>query len=115
MILAEVKRAKPRVCWRFCGREAEAPVTFGLPPPPSVESTARPLGHEVPSSQRLVDNAASLGRAIAVSRGQAAWAIFCADCEIENALEWANMSLTMSAEAHHAFTLSAEWLLDNAI
>ena len=24
------------------------------------------------------------------------------------------MSLTMSAEAHHAFTLSAEWLLDNA-
>src|SRR6266581_4428938 len=34
--------------------------------------------------------------------------------EIEHALEWANASLTMSAEAHHAFTLSAEWLLDNA-
>src|SRR5207244_8669846 len=34
--------------------------------------------------------------------------------EIEDALDWANMSLTMSAEAHHAFTLSAEWLLDNA-
>src|SRR5207247_5064152 len=34
--------------------------------------------------------------------------------EIEDALEWANMGLTMSADAHHAFTLSAEWLLDNA-
>ena len=34
--------------------------------------------------------------------------------EIERALEWANASLTMSAEVHHAFTLSAEWLLDNA-
>ena len=40
---------------------------------------------------------------------------FCAGCvEIERALEWANASLTMSAEVHHAFTLSAEWLLDNA-
>jgi cyclic beta-1,2-glucan synthetase len=34
--------------------------------------------------------------------------------EIERALEWANASLTMSTEVHHAFTLSAEWLLDNA-
>ncbi len=34
--------------------------------------------------------------------------------EIEHALEWTNASLTMSAEVHHAFTLSAEWLLDNA-
>src|SRR5207244_4286518 len=34
--------------------------------------------------------------------------------EAERALEWANASLTMSAEVHHAFTLSAEWLLDNA-
>ncbi len=34
--------------------------------------------------------------------------------EIERALEWTNASLTMSADVHHAFTLSAEWLLDNA-
>src|SRR5205814_10167936 len=34
--------------------------------------------------------------------------------ETDRALDWANASLTMSAEAHHAFTLSAEWLLDNA-
>src|SRR6059058_2243732 len=34
--------------------------------------------------------------------------------EVEGALEWANASLTMSAEMQHAFTLSAEWLLDNA-
>ena len=34
--------------------------------------------------------------------------------EIERTLEWTDASLTMSAEAHHAFALSAEWLLDNA-
>ena len=50
--------------------ETEAPVTFGFYPPPpfSVEPTARPLGHELPSSQRLVENAASLAHAITVSR-----------------------------------------------
>src|SRR5205823_12972032 len=34
--------------------------------------------------------------------------------DTDRALDWANASLTMSAEMHHAFTLSAEWLLDNA-
>src|SRR5207247_8962858 len=33
---------------------------------------------------------------------------------INRALERAIARLTMSAEVHHAFTLSAEWLLDNA-
>jgi hypothetical protein len=34
--------------------------------------------------------------------------------ESERILKWTNASLTMSAEAHHAFALSGEWLLDNA-
>src|SRR5437667_3934024 len=98
--------------------EAEAPVTFGFYPPPpfSVEPTGRPLGHEFPSGQRLVENAAHLARAIVVGRGaKPRGPSFLRRLrEIEHALEWANASLTMSAEAHHAFTLSAEWLLDNA-
>src|SRR5947207_873059 len=98
--------------------EAVAPVTFGFYPPPpfSVEPTERPLSHELPSSQRLVENAASLASAIAVSRGAKPRgpSFLHRLLEIEDALEWANMGLTMSADAHHAFKLSAEWLLDNA-
>ena len=119
VVLAEVEASEAsRVLAIFRDVEAEAPVTFGFYPPPpfSVESTARPLSHELPSSQRLVENAASLARAIAVSRGAKPRgpSFLHRLLEIEDALEWANMSLTMSAEAHHAFTLSAEWLLDNA-
>src|SRR5438046_7876070 len=33
---------------------------------------------------------------------------------MERTLEGADAGLTMSAEVHHVFTLSAEWLLDNA-
>src|SRR6266480_617169 len=119
VVLAEVEASEAsRVLAILRGVEAEAPVTFGFYPPPpfSIESTTRPPSHELPSSQRLVEKAASLARAIAVSRAaKPRGASFLHRLlEIENALEWANMSLTMSAEAHHAFTLSAEWLLDNA-
>ena len=119
VVLAEVEASESsRVLAILRGVEAEAPVTFGFYPPPpfSIESTARPLSHELPSSQRLVEKAASLARAIAVSRAAKPRgpSFLHRLLEIENALEWANMSLTMSAEAHHAFTLSAEWLLDNA-
>ena len=80
------------------------------------ESSARPLGHELPSSQRLAENAERLAHAIPVSReAKPRGPSFLRRLrEIERALEWANASLTMSAEVHHAFTLSAEWLLDNA-
>jgi len=98
--------------------EAEAPVTFGFYPPPpfSLEPTAPRVGDESPSSQRLEENAASLARSIAVSQdAKPRGPSFLRRLRgIEAALEWANVSLTMSAEAHHAFTLSAEWLLDNA-
>jgi cellobiose phosphorylase len=119
VVLAEVEASEAsRVLTILRGVEAEAPVTFGFYPPPpfSIDPSARPLSHELSSSQRLVEKAASLANAITVSRaakprGQS---FLHRLLEIENALEWANMSLTMSAEAHHAFTLSAEWLLDNA-
>jgi cyclic beta-1,2-glucan glucanotransferase len=119
LILAEVEASESsRVLAILRGVGAEAPVTFGFYPPPpfSIESTARPPSHEQPSSQRLVEKAASLARAIAVSRAAKPRgpSFLQRLLEIEDALEWANMSLTMSAEAHHAFTLSAEWLLDNA-
>ena len=119
VVLAEVEASEAsRVLAILRGVEAEAPVTFGFYPPPpfSIESTAGPLSYELPSSQRLVEKAASLAHAIAVSRAvkPRGPSFLHRLLEIENALEWANMSLTMSAEAQHAFTLSAEWLLDNA-
>src|SRR5262245_1873049 len=119
VVLAEVEASEAsRVLAILRGVEAEAPVTFGFYPPPpfSIDSTARPLSHELSSSQRLVEKAASLANSMTVSRAAKPRgpSFLHRLLEIENALEWANMSLTMSAEAQHAFTLSAEWLLDNA-
>src|SRR5881398_2443187 len=119
VVLAEVEASEAsRALAILRDVEAEAPVTFGFYPLPpfSVEPTARPLSHELPSIQRLVENAASLAGAILVSRvaklrGRS---LLHRLLENEDALEWANMGLPMSADAHHAFTLSAEWLLDNA-
>src|SRR5438874_2187597 len=50
--------------------EAEAPVTFAFHSPPHFrfKSSARPLGHELPSGQRLAENAARLAHEIPVSR-----------------------------------------------
>ncbi|MGE5213398.1 MAG: GH36-type glycosyl hydrolase domain-containing protein [Nitrospirota bacterium] len=119
VVLAEVEASEAsRVLAILRGVEIEAPVTFGFYPPPpfSVEPDVPQLGHELPSGQRLVENAARLAHAITVSRrAKPRGPSFLRRLrEIEDALEWANVSLTMSAEAHHAFTLSAEWLLDNA-
>jgi cyclic beta-1,2-glucan glucanotransferase len=95
----------------------EAPVTFAFhsPPPFAFEPSARPLGHELPSSQRLAENAARLATAIPVSREtKPRGPSFLRRLrETERTLQWGHASLTMSAEVHHAFTLSAEWLLDN--
>src|SRR3982751_453312 len=71
IVLAEVEASESsRVLAILRGVEAEAPVTFGFYPPPpfSIESTVRPLTRELLSSQRLVEKAANLARAIAVSR-----------------------------------------------
>ncbi len=118
-VMAEVEASETaRVLEILRDVEAEAPVTFAFhsPPPFSGESTTRRLREERPSIQRLSENAAHLASSILVSRdAQPRGQSFLRRLrEVESALEWANASLTMSAEMHHAFTLSAEWLLDNA-
>jgi len=119
LVLAEVRASETSPLLAIMRDvEAEAPVTFVFhsPPPFRFKSSARPLGHELPSAQRLAENAARLAHEIPVNREtKPRGPSFLRRLgEIERALEWANASLTMSAEAHHAFTLSAEWLLDNA-
>jgi cyclic beta-1,2-glucan synthetase len=119
VVLAEVRATEaPRLLAIMRDVEAEAPVTFAFhsPPPFRFKSTARPLGHELPSAQRLAENAARLADELPVSRETKPRGPFFLQRlrEIERALEWTNASLTMSAEVHHAFILSAEWLLDNA-
>jgi cellobiose phosphorylase len=98
--------------------EAEAPVTFAFhsPPPFSVEPSTQPPWDERPSSQRLSENATRIARSITVSRQvrPRGRSFLRRLRDVEGALEWANASLTTSAEMRHAFTLSAEWLLDNA-
>jgi cyclic beta-1,2-glucan glucanotransferase len=119
VVMAEVEVSEaPRVLVILRDVEAEAPVTFAFhsPPPFPVESATQPLWDERPSSQRFSENAAHLARSIAVSRqARPRGRSFLRRLrDVEGALEWANASLTMSAEMRHAFTLSAEWLLDNA-
>ncbi|PYJ51455.1 MAG: hypothetical protein DME87_03265, partial [Verrucomicrobia bacterium] len=119
LVMAEVEASETaRVVVILGDVEAEAPVTFAFrsPRPFSVESTTRPLWEERPSIQHLSENAAQLAGSISVSReAQPRGQSFLRRLrEVEGALEWANTSLTMSAKMHHAFTLSAEWLLDNA-
>src|SRR5260370_3617241 len=118
-VMAEVEASETaRVLEILRDVEAEAPVTFAFhsPPPFSAESTTRRLREQRPSIQRLSENAAHLAGSILISRDtQPRGQSFLRRLrEVESALEWANASLTMSAEMHHAFTLSAEWLLDNA-
>jgi len=119
LVMAEVEASETaRVLVILGDVEAEAPVTFAFrsPRPFSAESTTRPLWEERPSIQHLPENAAQLAGSISVSReAQPRGQSFLRRLrEVEGALEWANTSLTMSAKMHHAFTLSAEWLLDNA-
>ncbi len=63
VVLAEVKASETaRVVAILEDVEAEAPVTFAFhsPPPFRFKSSARALGHELPSTQRLAENAARL-------------------------------------------------------
>src|SRR4029077_11633237 len=71
VVLAVVQASESsRLVTILRGVDAEAPVPFGFYPPLplSIESTTRPDSHELPSSQRLVEKAASLALAISVSR-----------------------------------------------
>ncbi len=119
MVLAEVEAGETeRLLAVLRDVSTEPPVTFAFHPPAAFPfaTTTRLLWPERPSTQRLAENAARLAHEISVSReAKPRGPSFLRRLrEIEHALEWANASLTMSAEVHHAFTLSAEWLLDNA-
>ena len=111
VVLAEVKASETaRVVAILGDVEAEAPVTFAFhsPPPFEFKSSARPLGHELPSGQRLAENAALLAGVIPVSREAKTrgFPLLLRLRESERILIWTDASLTMSAEVHHAFTLS---------
>jgi cellobiose phosphorylase len=118
IVMAEVKASEAaRVLAVLRDVEADS-VTFAFPAPPpfSVQSTTQPLWQERSSSRRLSENATRLADSLKIGRDvQPRGKSFLRRLrEVDRALEWANASLTMSAEMHHAFTLSAEWLLDNA-
>lgn len=119
MVLAEVRaRERSHVLAIIRYAEAEEVVTFAFLPAAAAgaETTPSALWQEQPSSERLAEMAASLALSIPVSRTvKPRGASFCARLdEIERTLQWAHASLTTSADVHHSFTLSAEWLLDNA-
>jgi cyclic beta-1,2-glucan synthetase len=119
VVIAEVEASETaRLLAILRDVEAEAPVTFAFRSPSrfTIEPTTRSLWQDRPSSQRLAENATFLAASMSVSREAKPYgdSFMRRLGEIEAALEWANASLTMSAKVHHAFTLSAEWLLDNA-
>src|SRR6266853_3254357 len=71
VVLAEVNATETsRLLAILRDVETEAPVTFAFHSPPHFrfKSSARPLGHELPSGQRLAENAARLAHEIRVSR-----------------------------------------------
>jgi cyclic beta-1,2-glucan synthetase len=119
IVIAEVETSEtPRLVAILRDVVTEASVTFAFHSPPhfTTELPTRPLWQEPPSSQLLGENATYLAGSISVSREAKprGHSFLRRLRDIEGTLEWANANLTMSAKVHHAFTLSAEWLLDNA-
>src|SRR5262249_18100182 len=103
VVMAEVKISEaPRVLVVLREVEAEGPGTFAFhsPPPFPLESTTEALWDERPSIQRFSENAAHFARSIVVSRqARPRGRSFLRRLrDIEGALEFANTSLTMSAE-----------------
>lgn len=121
MILAEApadETARVLALLREAKAEGGTPVTFAFHPPPPgrLEASTAALWHEQPSSQRLAEDATRLALAIPVDRTARPHGPSFQERlrDIECTLEWTNASLGISSEVQHAFTLSAEWLLDNA-
>ncbi len=116
VVLAEVQPGETaRVLEILNAAGEEKPVTWAFRVTPGLEP-ARPPARELASGRRIARNAIALAHAFGVSRETKArgTSFLVRLGEIEKTLERANASLTMSADMHHAFTLSAEWLLDNA-
>lgn len=98
--------------------EGEPPVTYAFLPSSTFdfETESNLLRHEVPSRECLAEKAARLAHSFSIVAGtkQRGHPLLLRLRESERILKWTDACLTMSAEGHHAFTLSAEWLLDNA-
>jgi cellobiose phosphorylase len=98
--------------------EGESPVTFSFLPSSTFdfEPEANLLRHEVPSRERLAEKAAWLAHSFSIEAKaeQRGHPLLHRLRESERILKWTDTCLTISAAGHHAFTLSAEWLLDNA-
>ena len=71
---------------------------------------------EAPSSQRLAEKAVGLAHSFSIEGGvkPRGCPLLLRLRESERILKCTDASLAMCAEVHHAFALSAEWLLDNA-
>ncbi len=119
VVIAEVRAGDTaRVVASLRAGEGEAPVTFAFHSPSAFdfEPETALLRNEAPSSQRLADKAALLAHSLSVAtdRKSRARSLLVRLRETARILKWTDASLSMSAEVHHAFALSAEWLLDNA-
>jgi len=99
--------------------EGEPPLAFVFHPSSAFdfEPEASLLRKEAPSSQHLVEKAVRLAHSISIEGGAKprGHSLLLRLRESERILKWTDASLAMSAEVHHAFALSAEWLLDNAV
>ena len=119
VVLVEVPaREAARVLQILRDVEGEPPLTFTFHPSSvfDFEAEANLFRREAPSSQRLAEKAVRLAHSFSIEGGAKprGHPLLLRLRESERILKWTDASLTMSAEVHHAFALSAEWLLDNA-
>ena len=119
VVIVEVKPEETaRVVTSLGAGEGEPPVTFAFHSSSEFEFEREEtlLRNEAPSSQRLAEKAVRLAHATTIGAGgkSGAHSLLRRLRETGRILKWADASLSMSAEVHHAFALSAEWLLDNA-
>ncbi|MEO7317991.1 MAG: hypothetical protein ABIZ56_03270, partial [Chthoniobacteraceae bacterium] len=118
VVLAEVPAEETaRVVASLRAGEGEPPVTFSFHASSVFQNEPETnlLRNEAPSSQRLAERAVRLAHSFAVVRAKSRGpSLLTRLRETERILQWTDASLAMSAEVHHAFALSAEWLLDNA-
>ncbi len=119
VVLVEVPaRDAARVLTILRAVEAEPPLTFAFHPSTAFdfEPEANLFRKEASSSERLEEKAVRLAHSVSIEYGAKPrdHPLLLRLRENERSLKWTDASLTMSAEVHHAFALSAEWLLDNA-
>ena len=119
VVLVEVPaREAVRVLAVLRAVEGEPPLTFAFHSSTifDFEPEENLLRKAASSSQRLAEKAVQLAHSFSIEKGakRRGHPLLHRLRESERILKWTDASLTMSAEAHHAFALSAEWLLDNA-